>query len=103
MKKLNISRDGQVTVTARAERQLLSVNDITDVNKTVEFFRGISSIESQELRNAILDMTPDIDLSVDFTCDNLMCGYSDYIDIELNSDFFWPKGRSRTKRSRGSV
>lgn len=103
MKKLNISRDGQVTATARTERQLLFVNDIQDVNQTIEFFRGISSIESQELRNAMLDMTPDIDLSVDFACDNAMCNYSDFINIELNSDFFWPTNRARTKRSRRSV
>ena len=103
MKRLNITKDDQVTVTQRVERQLLKVNDEEDVNKTIDFFRGISSIESQELRTAMLNMTPDIDLAVDFQCDNVICNYSDFIDIELNSDFFWPKARSRTSRTRRDI
>ena len=101
-KKLRLG-DGQVQMTARIELAIDGVNDSKDKREAIDIFRGISSIESQELRTAMLNMSPDIDLAHDYECENPHCDYEDYINIELNADFFWPSGRSRTGNSRRSI
>lgn len=91
MKKLNISAT-ESNVTLRLKQQIDAIDGNTKKADIAQYIDNkMTSIESRNLREHILNNTPDIDLSVDFTCSE--CGYDTFMNVPLDIDFFWTTGR----------
>ena len=78
-------------ITTRLKCAILSIEGDTDKQKISSFVTNLLSRDSLALRREISKVTPDIDLTYDFTCD--YCGFSNEIDLPMGVSFFWPSGR----------
>lgn len=78
-------------MTTRLKYAIISVDGDSDRQKITNFVDTLLSQDSLALRRAIAEVTPDINMSIDFTCD--FCGHNDTIDLPLGVSFFWPSGR----------
>jgi len=59
-------------------------------NEAINYFvENVPSLDAQHLRAAFKIVTPDIDLTQYFSCNE--CGYETDLEVPLTSDFFWPK------------
>lgn len=78
-------------VTTRLKRMIVSVDGVEDrqvVNKFVD--NDFLSKDSLALRNYVKDLTPDVDMAFDFTCNE--CTHEERVGIPLAVSFFWPNG-----------
>lgn len=92
LKNLNLY-EGNTELTDRLSASVISINGNNDRNNVINYIKTMASIESKELRENMLQNTPDIDMSKEFTCSN--CGYSNFLDIPIDVNFFWNTGRRR--------
>ena len=53
------------------------------------FVENVPSLDAQHLRAAFKMVSPDLDLTQYFSCNE--CGYETDLEVPLTSDFFWPK------------
>lgn len=63
--------------------------------------RKMSSMESRELRNDVLNNTPDIDLSWNIDCP--YCPFEGDVRIPLTPEFFWNTGDDKRKHTGRSI
>lgn len=75
-------------ITDQLEAIIVSVNDITDRNLIKKFANEIPAMMSRKLRNIYEDLTPDLDLTFDFECEE--CGHLGKVGMPLTAAFFWP-------------
>lgn len=87
-KKLGSNRE----ITTRLKHALVEVDGERDLSKIAKFVETMLTQDSRELRAAIAEATPDIDLEFNFECSE--CGYSnDAETLPLGPSFFYPSGR----------
>lgn len=89
IKVANKLKLGNNELTARIRQSLVSVNGNKDpqyIRKFVE--TELLSRDSLALRKYIREMTPNIDLTFDFTCSH--CANEERVGVPLTAQFFWP-------------
>jgi len=76
------------TLTTRLKYQIKSVDGDTN-QKTIDNFvdNEFLALDTRAFRKFVLDITPDIDMSFEYTSKS---GNKHKIDIPLGIDFFWP-------------
>lgn len=90
LKKINKFQSTEITT--RLKNIITSVDGDDDASTVREFVdKELFSRDSLELRNHLLDITPDVDMNYFFSCDD--CGSEQKIMIPLTVEFFWPSGR----------
>jgi len=76
-------------LSIRLKQTIISIDGKTDKNELNKFIDNkFLSRDTQELRRYIKDITPNIDLSYQYTCDN--CDAVSTISIPMTVSFFWP-------------
>jgi len=77
------------TVTSQIRLITHAINGDTTPAAINYFVENVPSLDAQHLRAAFTMVTPDIDLTQYFSCNE--CGYETDLEVPLTSDFFWPK------------
>jgi len=84
-----VSPDGvQSKLTTRYKQQILSVDGDTNpttINRFID--KEFLSLDSREFRNYVKSVTPDVDLTFDYTSQK---GESHTVNIPIGIRFFWP-------------
>jgi transcription elongation factor Elf1 len=76
-------------ITTRLKYVIKSVDGDSDRVKIKNFVdTQLTAKDSMALRRYIRDVTPDIDLSFNFTCP--ACGHQEKMSVPLGGSFFWP-------------
>ena len=75
-------------LTAQFSKSIVSLNGDTNKNTIQQFIEMMPAYDSRYLRGAYRCITPNIDLSQDFRCDN--CGHEQEMGVPFTADFFWP-------------
>ncbi len=76
------------TISSQLKLITVSVNG-DDSPATINYFAvNVPSIDAAHLRSAFKSVTPNIDMSQHFECNN--CGHEQEMEVPLTSDFFWP-------------
>ena len=75
-------------ITQQLMKVVVSVNGETDPQYLRSFAEKAPARDSSYIRNALKQVTPDIDLSQNFECS--ACDYEGTIGVPLNAEFFWP-------------
>jgi hypothetical protein len=77
-------------ITTRLKYQILSIDDETDINAIHNFIDNqLIARDSLQLRNYILNVSPDIDLTVQVT--NPEYNFDARVNLPIGLDFFWPR------------
>lgn len=77
------------TLTTQLALMIVSVNGNTDKVNKLQFINAMPAKDSRHLRNLLSKVSPNVDMTVDFICDN--CGTETALEVPLTSDFLWPK------------
>ena len=77
-------------VTTRLKTVIVSIDGSPYKGAIRKFVDEMRAGDSLALRNHIRSMTPDIDMSFDFSC--RACGVERREDVPLGVSFFWPNG-----------
>jgi rubredoxin len=85
-----LSTEVTSTVTTRLKHEIVSVDGDSDKGKIRKFVDEMPSRDSLALRSHIRTLTPDVDMSFDFSC--RVCGVERREDVPLGVSFFWPNG-----------
>ena len=93
MKKIKkkIAGFGDTEITTRLKYSVVSVDGETDRAKVRKFIDDMLSKDSLFLRGRIADVSPDVDSTFDFECNE--CGHTDELVIPMELSFFWPSGK----------
>jgi hypothetical protein len=76
------------TVTRQLSLITVAVNG-DDSPETIEYFvNNVPSLDALHLRTVYKLVTPNVDLTQVFSCDN--CGHEQDMEVPLTADFFWP-------------
>ena len=76
-------------VTTRLKHQILSIDDNTDKKFIDSFIENeLIARDSLQLRNYIINISPDIDLSVHVKNDEFQ--FNGRVSLPIGLDFFWP-------------
>lgn len=86
-----IKKDFSSEVTTRLRKCVLSVNGETEGGKIAHFVKTMPVRDSKAFRDKIREVTPDVDLTADYTCDN--CGHYEKVEVAIDANFFWPDAR----------
>ena len=79
-------------ITTRMKKAIVSVNGDTSQKRVNEFVENeLLSRDSLALREYLIKITPDVDMSFTFTSETT--GEDTTMDIPLDVEFFWPAGR----------
>jgi hypothetical protein len=90
-KKLNKNSGVDPTLTTRLTNIITAVDGDTE-NKTIKDFvnQELFAIDSRSLRKYISSVSPDIDLTFHFECEE--CGHAnDETTVPMGTGFFWPR------------
>jgi hypothetical protein len=74
--------------TARLRRAILAVDDNSDKAVINQFVQSMPIRDSRALREHARKFTPDIDMSLPFTCPK--CGEVAKTEVQVDASFFWP-------------
>lgn len=75
-------------LTTQLSRCIVALNDDTDKSIINQFVELMPAFDSRHIRNAIKAVTPNIDLTQDYSCSE--CGYEQEMEVPFTTDFFWP-------------
>ena len=79
-------------ITTRLKKAIISVDGDTSQKRVTEFVDNeLLSRDSLALREHLIQITPDVDMSFTFTSE--ATGEDTTMDIPLDVEFFWPAGR----------
>jgi len=79
-------------ITTRMKKAIVSVSGDTSQKRVIEFVDNeLLSRDSLALREYLIKITPDVDMSFTFTSETT--GEDTTMDIPLDVEFFWPAGR----------
>tara|TARA_R100001082_G_scaffold86955_2_gene53487 strand:+ start:965 stop:1843 length:879 start_codon:yes stop_codon:yes gene_type:complete len=79
----------ETTLTNQLRMFIVSVNGQTETGVISSFINNMPALDSRYLRNAYKEITPSIDLSHDFVCDQ--CTAEVEMEVPMTADFFWPR------------
>jgi len=68
---------------------IVSINGMTEAAIIKQFVERVPAILSRQIRTIYDELTPDLDLSFEFECDE--CNYVGKVGMPLTADFFWPQ------------
>ena len=85
-KKLKLDEE---TLTGQLKKLIVSVNGNTDAGVINDFVENMPAADSRHLRNVYADITPNVNLDREITCQE--CGVENEIVIPFSAQFFWPK------------
>ena len=85
-KKLKLQ---EATLTDQMKKMIVSVNGNDSQGVIYEFIDNMPATDSRQLRNVYADVTPNINLDREVTCEE--CGVENEIVIPFSAQFFWPK------------
>jgi len=83
---LGIKEDRNVTNYLR--NAIVAVSGITERHKIEKFIDSMPAYDSRSLRKFIEDNEPDVDLNMEYNCDN--CRSEGIVRLPITSEFFWP-------------
>lgn len=75
--------------TGQLKTCIVSVNGLHDPQSIKQVSDNMIASDARALRNVIRDLTPEVDMEQDFTCEN--CGHEEGLEVPLTAEFFWPK------------
>lgn len=76
-------------ITTRLKYSIKSIDGESDRFKVKAFVdEQLTARDSLALRNFIREITPDLDMTFDFTCEE--CGYTGKLPVPMGVNFFWP-------------
>lgn len=87
---LKIKKNASAEVTTRLKRIIVELDgkrDIATINKFID--NDLLSKDSMALRAYIKELSPELDMSFNFTCEH--CGNEERMDIPMTVSFFWPE------------
>tara|TARA_R100000388_G_scaffold24217_1_gene18502 strand:+ start:2294 stop:3187 length:894 start_codon:yes stop_codon:yes gene_type:complete len=79
---------GQSTVTDTMKAYIVSVNDNEERPFINHFVDSMPAIESRRLRTVYNKVMPNSSVKQLFSCAN--CGFEQELEVQINTDFFWP-------------
>ena len=85
-----VKSGGSTEVTTRLKKMIVSIDDKTDratINKFVD--NELLSKDSMALRSYARQISPELDMSFNFTCAN--CSHEERMDVPMTVQFFWPE------------
>lgn len=82
------SKNSQV-ISKQYKKIIKAVNGNSDPRYINSYINSMSALDSRYLRAAYAKITPGVDFSCHFECNN--CGFEDTVEVPLNAEFFWPK------------
>ena len=87
-KKLGSTKE----ITTRLKHAIIEVDGDRNLANIAKFVESMYTQDSRELRAAIAEVTPDVELDFPFECSE--CGYTNNTEsIPLGPSFFYPAGR----------
>lgn len=92
MKKISKRTGRDFEITTRLKQIIKSIDGDSErknINKFVD--NEMLSRDSLALRKHLNKISPDLDSTIFFSCDN--CGHEEVMDIPMDVNFFWPSGR----------
>lgn len=78
-------------MTTRLKYAIVEVDGNRERSFIVNFVEKLLSRYSLTLRQAIQEITPDVELNFEFECTD--CSFTDNVPIPIETSFFWPSGR----------
>ena len=87
-RKKSVGGDNESLITTRLNYSILSVEDVKDKNKIVQFIRNMPAGDSRSLRKFMDDNEPGIEMKAWMTCDS--CNEQSEVRLPLGASFFWP-------------
>lgn len=82
-------KEGDDASTGQLRTLISSVAGHTDSKIVRQFIDSMPASDARHMRLLIRDLTPDIDMSQEFTCES--CGNIEDMEVPLTQEFFWPK------------
>lgn len=83
-----ISKTTAPEMTTRLKYSIVSVDGNSDRGVVKKFVDNMLAKDSMVLRKYIRENTPDLDMTIDFSCS--ACGHSERMAMPLGVEFFWP-------------
>ena len=83
-----INKGTSPEMTTRLKYMILSVDGNEDRGAVKKFVDNLPAKDSIALRKYVRENTPDLDMTIDFTC--VSCGHNERMALPLGVDFFWP-------------
>ena len=77
------------TLTTQLALMIVTVNGNDDKLNKLQFINAMPAKDSRYLRNLMVKITPNVDMTSNFECDN--CGHQAALEVPLTADFLWPK------------
>ncbi len=68
---------------------IVSVNGMSEPSTINAVIDNLPAIDAKSLRDTYAEITPNVELSSMFECDN--CGHAEEVDVPITVQFFWPK------------
>ena len=79
----------EVNLTEQFRACMVAVNGHTKRNVIDSFIYSMPALDSRYLRDAMTEVTPNIELKQQFEC--FSCDYEGEVEVPFTTDFFWPK------------
>ena len=83
-----IKKDSSSEVTGRLRYMITSINGERDKGKLKSLIENLFAKDSLSLRQHIKSVTPDIDSSFNFVCEQ--CTHEERVAVPITAQFFWP-------------
>lgn len=83
-----LKKDSSSEVTSRLRYMITSINGERDKGKLKSLIENLLAKDSLSLRQYIKTVTPDIDSSFNFVCEQ--CTYEERVAVPITAQFFWP-------------
>jgi len=85
-----VKSGGSTEITTRLKKLIQSVDGNTDRSEINKFIDNeLISRDSMAFRSYVRDITPELDMSFNFTCPN--CAHEERMDVPMTVQFFWPE------------
>ena len=82
---------GDTEVTTRLKYAIVTVEGKDNRGEIWKFVDSMLSKDSLFLRNQIVQVSPDVDSTFDFTCAD--CGHNEELNVPMDISFFWPSNK----------
>jgi hypothetical protein len=82
-------KEGDDNSTKQLKMLVVSVAGHVDPTIKRDFIDNMPAIDARHVRLLLRKLSPDIDMSQEFTCES--CGFQEEMEIPLTQEFFWPK------------
>jgi hypothetical protein len=76
-------------LTTQFKILIQSVDGSTEAHQVASFIDKMPALDSRFLRKVIVEISPNIDLTQEFVCEE--CGYEQDMGVPISADFFWPE------------